>query len=159
MDRGAWWAAVRGVAQSWTRLSDPAHTQASSTICASMKCQTELLCLLPFLKHDLDLPALYLIFFGPSYQKEEGKRTGLAHCQELPPRLCLLRFREGLKLGPHHSRKERSESESGGPRPSPSHSGVVVSPAPTSRQPRTEKGNYFQLKDNSFKCLFGWLGW
>ena len=22
MDRGAWWAAVRGVAESWTRLSD-----------------------------------------------------------------------------------------------------------------------------------------
>ena len=22
MDRGAWWAAVRGVAKSWTRLSD-----------------------------------------------------------------------------------------------------------------------------------------
>ena len=27
MDRGAWWAAVRRVAKSQTRLSDSAHTQ------------------------------------------------------------------------------------------------------------------------------------
>ena len=27
MDRGAWWARVHRVAQSWTRLSDSAHTQ------------------------------------------------------------------------------------------------------------------------------------
>ena len=26
MDRGAWWAAVQGVARSWTRLSDFAFT-------------------------------------------------------------------------------------------------------------------------------------
>ena len=25
MDRGAWWAAVHGVTQTWTRLSDLAH--------------------------------------------------------------------------------------------------------------------------------------
>ena len=26
MNRGAWWAAVHGVAKNWTRLSDKAHT-------------------------------------------------------------------------------------------------------------------------------------
>ena len=58
--------------QSWTWLSDLAHTHASSTICASTEYQTELLYLLPAPKHGLDLPALYLIFFCPSCQKEEG---------------------------------------------------------------------------------------
>ena len=28
MDKGAWWATVHGVAKSWTRLSDLAHTHA-----------------------------------------------------------------------------------------------------------------------------------
>ena len=32
MDRGAWWAAVQGVAKSRTRLSDDAHTLDSSGI-------------------------------------------------------------------------------------------------------------------------------
>ena len=31
VDRGAWWATVRGVARSWTRLSDWAHTAISSS--------------------------------------------------------------------------------------------------------------------------------
>ena len=26
MDRGAWWATVRGVTKSWTRLSDFSHS-------------------------------------------------------------------------------------------------------------------------------------
>ena len=32
MDRGAWWAAVQGVAKSRTRLSNKAHTLDSSGI-------------------------------------------------------------------------------------------------------------------------------
>ena len=30
MDRGAWWATVRGVAERWTRLSTHTHTGHSS---------------------------------------------------------------------------------------------------------------------------------
>ena len=32
MGRGAWWASVRGVAQSWTRLSNGTCTQGASKI-------------------------------------------------------------------------------------------------------------------------------
>ena len=31
MDRGAWWAAVHGVAKSWTRLSDFHFSQATNS--------------------------------------------------------------------------------------------------------------------------------
>ena len=38
MDRGAWWAMVHGVAKSWTRLSDQAHTHRRSS--RTLRCNT-----------------------------------------------------------------------------------------------------------------------
>ena len=38
MDRGAWWAMVHGVAKSWTRLSDQAHSHKRSS--RALRCDT-----------------------------------------------------------------------------------------------------------------------
>ena len=35
MDKGAWWATVHGVAESWTRLSDLAHTRTMPSVVVS----------------------------------------------------------------------------------------------------------------------------
>ena len=35
MDKGAWWATVHGVAESWTRLSDLAHTHTMPSVVIS----------------------------------------------------------------------------------------------------------------------------
>ena len=41
-DRGAWWAAVHGVAKSRTRLSDLAYMQLSSVLCSLIFCPLDL---------------------------------------------------------------------------------------------------------------------
>ena len=37
MDRGAWWATVHGVTNSWTRLSENFHFQENLAECCSLK--------------------------------------------------------------------------------------------------------------------------
>ena len=43
MDRGAWWAAVHGVTQSWTQRRDSPHTQRGYTETAAKKSISDLL--------------------------------------------------------------------------------------------------------------------